>query len=221
MNPYGNSAGAIRAISRLAATAFVIAAVFSWAGNWCDAAIIRSNAPSGGRQIVCRNIDPEFLGGARVEELTVAEPCREYFIGLTNLASGSLLSNAKAGGWRYTLMHGTSAIGTAVLNAEQKTGRVLGFNSLQRPGFAQETVEALQKAERLPQVEKQDYEIRFLNIPAVSFVAIWLHRGSDNILIPIPPTFGRMNAYQPYAEAEIIRLLTPHSENTTKSRNSE
>ena len=205
-----------KVFSHFAASALAIEVFLFWGGHRCNAAIIHSNAPSGGQQIVYRNLDPEFFDGARNEELSVAEPYREYSIGLTNLASGNLLSKAKAEGWRYTVSRGTNIVGTAVLNADEKTGKVLGFNSLQRPGFAQETLEALRKAEKLPQVDKRDYEVRFLNVPASHFIAVWLHGESDDILIPLPPTFGRMNAYKSYSEDQIKELLMTDAEAQVK-----
>ena len=73
--------------------------------------------------------------------------------------------------------------------------------------FDNEIPKALQIAEQLPQVKKLDYEPRLLNIPPILFVAVWLHGKSDDIIIPLPPTFGRWNAYQPYSGKQIIKLL--------------
>jgi hypothetical protein len=38
--------------------------------------------------------------------------------------------------------------------------------------FPNETLEALRMAEQLPQVKKQDYELRRLDIPSILFVAV-------------------------------------------------
>lgn len=173
-------------------------------GN-CYAAIVYPKAPDGGRQIVYKNLDPKFLGVSRIEELIVGDPHREYFVGLTNLAFGHLLSAAKFGGWRYLLIHGTNAVGVAEL------GKTLGFNSIQKSFFPNATQEALRVAEELPQIKKSDYELRYLDIPSVLFVAGWLHGNSDDIIIPLPNTFGRWNAYQPYSESQMIKLLKPEA----------
>ena len=100
-----------------------------------------------------------------------------YGIALTNLASGQFLSATKT--WGY-------------------------FSG---DAFDTKIVEALQKAEQLPQVKNQDYEPRLMSITPILFVGVWLHGKSDDIIIPLPNTFGRWNAYQPYSESQLIQLL--------------
>ena len=196
---------------------FCLALVLS--GN-CDAAIVYPKGPEGGRQIICEKAgpllqaDPRTLGRFRMKDLTIAdltiaEPHRNYVVGPADLASGHLLSAAESSCWRYILMHGTNVVGVAELSADAKTGKGLEFAGLYDTGFAEETLEALREAEKLPQIQKQDYEIRFLDIPAVHFCAVWLHGKSDDIVIPLPPTFGKWNAYQPYSESQMIKLLQP------------
>ena len=93
------------------------------------------------------------------------------------------------------------------------------IGSLFETCFSKETLEALRMAEALPQVKKQDYELRFLDIPAVYFVAVWLHAESDDILIPLPPAFGRWSAYQPCSESDMIKLLKPEAKKVLKQPN--
>jgi hypothetical protein len=191
----------------------------------CYAAIVYPKAPDGGRQIVIENAseilrsDPHFLEGFRIEELTVADPYRVYYVGdLTKLASGQLLSAAKSGGsWTYLFIHGTNAVGMAGLIADEKTGKTLKANGLGSSGLSNETLEALRIAEQLPQVKKQDYELRCLDIAPVLFFAVWLHGKSDDIIIPLGPTFGRWNAYQPYSESQMIKLLKPEAKKRLKN----
>ena len=192
----------------------------------CRAAIVYPKAPDGGRQIVYENAaqilrtDPRFLGGFHLEELTIADPYRNYGVGLMkDLASGQLLSTARVGGWTYLFIHGTNAVGAEVLIADETTGKTLKFNGLYGSNFSNETLEALRIAKELPQVNKQDYELRRLDIPAVHFVAVWLHGKSDDIIIPLPPTFGRWNSYQPYSESQMIKLLKPEAKKVLKQPN--
>jgi hypothetical protein len=105
------------------------------------------------------------------------------------------------------LIDGTNVVGVAELLADEKTGKVRGFNSLQKPFYPNAILEAVRQAEKLSQTKKQDYEIRYLGVPAVNFAAVWFHGASDDILIPLPPPFKRLNAYQPYSEKEIIKVL--------------
>jgi hypothetical protein len=156
-----------------------------------------------------------------MEDLTIAEPHREYGVGATDLAAGHLLSSASSKSWRYILLHGTNAVGVAsVSDADSKTGKALSFNGLFESGRSSETLEAARTAGELPQIKKQDYELRFLEVPALNFVAVWLHGRSDDIIMPLPPTFGRnLNAFQAYSESEIIKVLKPEAKEVMKAPN--
>jgi hypothetical protein len=196
----------------------------------CHAAIVYPKAPEGGRQLVIENAgalvrehpnDTLAVPGLRMADVTIAEPHREYGVGATDLAAGRLLSAASSKSWRYILLHGTDAVGVATVSeADSKTGKALSFNGLFESGFSSETVEAIRKARELPQIKKQDYELRFLEVPAVNFVAIWLHAKSGDIIMPLPPTLGRkLNAFQPYSESEIIKVLKPEAKKVMKAPN--
>jgi hypothetical protein len=191
-------------------------------GN-CHAAIVYPKAPDGGRKIVIKNAseilqsDQKSLGGFRIEELTIGCPYRNYSVDLKDLASGKLLSAATSGGsWTYLFMHGTSAVGAGGLIADEKTGKALKANGLYETDYSNEALAALRMAEPLPQVKKQDYEVRRLDSPGILFVAVWLHGKSDDIIIPLGATFGRWNALQPYSESQMIKLLKPEAKKKLK-----
>ena len=183
-----------------------------------SAAIVFPQAPEGGKQIAYTNaaatlkFDPHCLGGFRIEELTIADPCRDYSIGLTNLASGLMLTAAEVFDWRYLFMHGTNVVGEAHLSINRKAGNALVFSGLGTSlsqEMSQEMERVLRLAERLPQIKAQDYEFRHLDSPAILFHAIWLYGKSDDIIIPVGNSFGRWNAYQPYTESQLLKLLKP------------
>ena len=195
-------------------------------GGHCRGAIIYPKAPYGGREIVVTNVGPilshdtRFFNGLKMEDLTVAEPYREYYVtNLAMLASGHMLSATALRSWRYMLMQGTDAVGAATLICGGTNGSALKYNDVQRPFFPDASLEALRAAEKLPQTKKQDYEVRALNIAPLNFVAVWLHGESDDIIIPLPPTFGRFNEDQPYSEAEIIKVLKKDVEDVIKHPN--
>lgn len=191
-------------------------------GSNSSAAIVFPKGPVGGEEVIreafkglSRSIS-RYLGGYQIEDLTIANPFRNYSVGLTNLASGQLLPAARAGNWRYPLMHGTNAVAAVELMANQTNETVLKFASLETSDFPWETLEAMRRAEQLPQIKEQDYELRYLDCPPLLFVAVWLHGKSDDIIIPLPKTFGRWNAYQPYSGSEIIKLLEPEAKKRLK-----
>jgi len=175
----------------------------------CRAAIVYPKAPAGGKQIVAKYLDPDLLNGLRItnhENVTVADPLAEYDAGA--LVSGKFLSTSELVLWRYLLMQGTNAVGAMALNADKKRGEYLQFNSLGKSQFDNSVLEAIRIAEQLPQVKKQDYELRYLWLHF--FVpAIWLHGESNDIIIPLTDYWKRLNTYQPYSEGEIIKILKP------------
>jgi hypothetical protein len=188
--------------------------------GYCHADIIYPKAPNGGQQIVYKyagglsKSDPRLLDGFPIEELTIADPFENYYVGLPDLASGKFLSATESNGyWTYVLLHGTNAVGAAGLITNEKTGNTPKFTALYQTDHSNE---ALRIAQQLPQVKKSDYELRYLDIAPILFRAIWLHGKSDDIIIPLPPTFGRWNAYQPYSENELIKLLKPEAKKKLK-----
>jgi hypothetical protein len=195
-------------------------------GGYCRADIIYPKAPDGGREIVVTNVgsildhDTRFYNGLKMEDLTVAEPYREYYVtNLAMLASGHMLSATTSRSWRYMLMHGTNAVGAATLIYGGTNGSALKYNDVQRPFFANAPLVALRAAGKLPQSKKRDYEVRALNIAPLNFMAVWLHGKSDDIIIPLPPTFGRFDEYKPYSEAKIIKVLKKDAGDVIKHPN--
>ncbi len=192
-------------------------------GN-CGAAINYPRAPDGGPYTVATNVtpilqhDPDFFDGLKMQGLTVGKPYREYYVvDLTNLVAGHLLRGTETHSWRYLLMHGTNAIGAATL-IEAPQG-ALKYNDVQRPFFPNAPLDALCAAEKLPQIKKQDYEVRSLGIAPLNFTAIWLHGRSDDILIPLPPTFGRFKENQPYSVTQVIKVLRMDAQDVIKRPN--
>ena len=209
----------IKVLRSLAHACLVLGGIFRGVGGHCDAAIIYAKAPDGGRPMVYAlassilRTDPRFLGGFRIGELTITDPCQKYYVDLTNLASGRLLSAANPGAWTYLFTHGTNAVGAAALIADEKTGKAVESAGLYQTDFS---LEALRIAEQLPQIRKQDYEFRRLESPPILFGAVWLHGKSDDIIIPLGLTFGRWNAYQPYSPRQMIKLLKPEAQKKLK-----
>jgi hypothetical protein len=179
------------------------------------AAIVYPKEPEGGRQIVMKFAShfvgknlPPFKGIRSTNELTLAPPIREYYVSPQDLASGLFLATARAGDWAYVFLDGTNAVGSENLMPAGKNG-VLKFAGLYDPDSF---TKVLQFAEQLPEINKQDYEVRRLECAPILFRAIWLHGKTDDIIVSLPETFGRWQAYRPYSEREMIHLLKPEAE---------
>jgi hypothetical protein len=118
-----------------------------------------------------------------------------------------LLAAAKQTGWRYLLVQNDEVVAEAELagarsgakGAKGTTHKGLEFAGLTHGPFTGATVDGLHAAERLPQIAKADYELRLLKVPAVYLVALWLHGGAGDILIPMgnPPGGLKKNGPTP------------------------
>lgn len=137
-------------------------------------------------------------------DLNIAAPHPFYFVGLTDVAEGRLLSGAVLKGWRYLVLKDDETIGTAnlIISGDQ----TLQFSHISHGPFAKNTVEGISFAESLPEVINDDYELRLLDIPSLYVVSLWLH-GSGDKLIPLPPTNSALEPYKSYSEAELSAAL--------------
>ena len=127
-----------------------------------------------------------------------------------------MLSTARPTTWRYLIIQGNNAVAEAELNADEKVGKALDFLALHQSPFANATLEALHSAEGLVQVKENNYELRYLKIPAVYLAAVWLHGKSDDILIPLPPPPTGVRANEPYSERQLINALKPLAQTAKK-----
>lgn len=187
-------------------------------------AIITRNAPRGAAAVLAANVTDllrakQVPGGMRAEihaeALAHSEPHPVFVATLDDLASGKLLSAAKQTGWRYLLVQNDEVVAEAELSggragakgAKGSKHKGLEFAGLTHGPFTGATVDGLHAAERLPQIAKADYELRLLKVPAVYLVALWLHGGSGDILLPMGNPPGGLKRNKPYSEAQVIRAL--------------
>lgn len=194
--------------------------------GFCQAAIVYPKAPDNGQQVVIKYLTADqkpkkfldFLGVSRIDDLTICSPYENYAVGLTNLAAGKLLSDARpsAAYWIYPLLSGSNAVGLAWVKVDEETGRAWKLVELDQAHRAEGIVTALRVAEQLPQTKKENYEVRALEMPWLFFRAVWLHGRSDDIIIPLPDNWGRWKAYQPCSESEIMKILQPIAEQKLK-----
>jgi hypothetical protein len=84
-----------KTIAGLAFTSVMIGMILASESDNCDAAIVYPKAPEDGERTVRKNLDSKFLEVSRNEDVTTGAPYRAYYVGLTNLAAGQLLSAAK------------------------------------------------------------------------------------------------------------------------------
>jgi hypothetical protein len=184
-------------------------------------AIIVRNIPRRGAAVLAAHVtgllrQKRMPSGMAVEmhpeELAHSEPHPVFVATLDDLVAGKLLAAAKQTSWRYLLVQGDAAVAEAELGAvrrgKQRTkGKDLEFLGLTHGPFTKATVDALGAAEQLPQVARADYELRLLKVPAVYLIALWLHGGDQDILVPIGDPPGGLEKNKPYSEAQVVSAL--------------
>ena len=188
--------------------------------------IIMRNAPRRGAAVLAANVTelmrakqtPYGMKAAvQPEELQHSEPHPVYVATLDDLAAGKLLAAAKQTGWRYLLAQNDEIVAEAELTEGRHAAKAakgakredLAFAGLTHGPFTGATVDGLHAAERLPQVEKADYELRLLKVPAVYLVALWLHGADEDLLVPLGPPPAGLKKNKAYTEAAVLRALRP------------
>ena len=200
--------------------ALLLVGVAMFIAGISNAALIYPPGPDGGLQIVRNKIseihrdDPYFgeLGNGNVSINNAHLWCA---IGVSDVISGHMLPGPSAKKcWRYPLMRGPNFLGLAtVFTTETNNETKLEFGGLYKTCGGEETLTVQRMAENWPQVKSQDYEVRYLTVLNFSFAAIWLHGKSDDILVPLPPVYGRkLTGYQPYSERQLVKALKPEAE---------
>ena len=187
--------------------------------------IVHSTPPEGGSSLVQKSLSRLNRGRSlralsfanrAVKEFGHVQPHKIYTVGLSDLVNGKLLSAAKETGWRYILVADGKCVGEVELGSHQAVSKrgeaALEFRALHESPFAAATVDALNVAEGLDVVKRDEYEVRFLKCIAVYFAALWLHAMNDDLLIPLVTPPPGLDAEKPYSEQEIIAALRPIAE---------
>ncbi|HYH10454.1 MAG TPA: hypothetical protein VEK11_25645 [Thermoanaerobaculia bacterium] len=120
---------------------------------------------------------------------------------------GELLAAAQSVGWRYLVMEDGDVIVAAELSGH--TDRDLAFAQTSTGAFVHGMSNAIALAERLDDVQRRDYELRLLRIPAAYFVAVWLHHETDDLLVPLAPAPAGIDPERVYVPQELLPHLIP------------
>jgi hypothetical protein len=162
------------------------------------------------------NVAAFAVADAAPEDLSTAAPHKVYFVGLSDLLEGRLLSAAKLKGWRYLVFNQDRP----VVAAELQTGdNEVRFSNINRGPFVDGAVEGVTFAENLDIVRNEDFELRALEISPLYFVALWLH-GPQDLLIPLRPAPSELEPLRVYEEQEVIQRLRGPAEKHLAFNNS-
>jgi hypothetical protein len=155
------------------------------------------------------SVAASVVAEAGPQNLTTAAPHQVYFVGLSDLAEGRLLSAAQLKGWHYIIFEGDRTLATAELRIGD--GDALHFSNVNRGPFAASIVEGVGRVESLDEVRDDDFELRVLDIPGLYVVALWLH-GPREIIVPLPPAPEALEPFGRYEENAIIERLRGRAE---------
>jgi hypothetical protein len=143
---------------------------------------------------------------ARANPVTVAltAPHDVYFLGLDELADGVSIDAARPVAQRFLVMDAD----TAVASAEVTGPDGAGFQANEGP-FVAATAAAIIRAEAEPELADGDYELRLLRIPALYFVALWLHDedGRGDVVVPLDPAPAPFEPGRSYSPDEVLAEL--------------
>lgn len=176
-----------------------------------NAGINYPTAPQDGKRVILvQSIVAREFHVSKQIDMEVSEPLQWYSVKTPDVASGRLLSSANTytSTWIYILSQRSKVVGAATLSGTESP---LKFSGLLDSSFGEKLQKALRFAENLPQLRNQVFEVRYLGAAPLNFFALWLHGKQEDLLLPLPPTFGRFNAYQSYSESQVITVLKPEA----------
>src|SRR5215468_6718442 len=140
------------------------------------------------------------------KKLQATAPHTVYELGLGDVAAGAGLDKARPIAQRYLLVQANRPVAAAEI-AVARDAPASRFAQLNDGPFVAGTQTAIAEAEQLPAVQRGDYELRLLRIPALYVVALWLAStdpSAGDLVIPIAPTPPELVAGQSYSGAELV-----------------
>jgi len=179
----------------------------------CNAGLIYVDPPKEDQEIVYNYVrkilqpDTAFSNNLHSADFRIAAPFQNYFVEPGDVAAGRLLSATKSGAWQFHVFRGTNVIGIAYCMFDPNSGKPrasVEFSTIAYP------MEPVIMAEQLPQIKRQDYEVRIFG--ASFFRGLWLHAKTNDIFIPANDGFGKLQAFRPYSEAQLIKILQPYEQ---------
>jgi hypothetical protein len=153
------------------------------------------------------------MRGVNLDNLGATEPYPVYFASLDDFESGTLPN--EPGRWRQLLV-ADDVMGEADIDPQGR--RVVALHRGPRAGG---TARAVEGAYSLERVQKQDYELRLLESPAIYLVAIWLHAANDDTLIPIEPDRTGLARHEPISFQEALPRLRERAAFVRKAQDTE
>jgi hypothetical protein len=118
------------------------------------------------------------------------------------------LDGARLTAWRFLLFEGSDAVAAAELSVDEKGGDIR-FSSINSGPFVAATSQAFETRLKDPELEKQEWDVRMLRVPALYMFALWLHTASGRAdrLIPIGTVPELLEKGRTYSRHELEEKL--------------
>lgn len=145
--------------------------------------------------------------------LQITQSHQVFTLGLTELVAGRGLEAARPSGWRF-LIQDSEKVVAAAETIVTGAGAAHLFSSFNEGPFARSTADAIQIAQRLSEVERGNFELRLLRVPALYFTAVWLHdtERPGDLLIPLAPAPTGIPTGQAVAATTLLSELASRAE---------
>jgi hypothetical protein len=151
----------------------------------------------------------------------LAQKIPVYNLGLKDLAEDRGLDAASHIGWRYLLGHDSEVIASADAYFFQEKKPT--FAQINEGPMVNGIVSGIQAAETEKDIEKGNYEVRLLMVPALYVASIWLVDmvGDKDKIIPIAPTLIGFKINEPLSVNEFFEVLQKAAKEALSSQLSE
>jgi hypothetical protein len=111
-------------------------------------------------------------------------PHQSYVLELKSVANEDGVGAAHPTGWRFLVRRGPEFIGVGE-TSEAMSGEASRFSKLEPAPEARSVARALRLVETAATDLRDDFEVRYLRIPALYTTTIWLHGSSTDFVMPI------------------------------------
>ena len=165
------------------------------------------------------------LSGARVagrlwqaEQVAIPRPVPLYTSTLQSAVDGRVLEEAYPAGWLYLVHEGEELAALAEV-APSLAGQGYALLSLSRSTYNEAAGTALSRAVQVAEELPDDLDLRMLRIPALYFLAVWLHGETIDRCIPLPPAPFGLEPFEILIGGDLTTLLQQEGENQLTQSN--
>jgi hypothetical protein len=137
-------------------------------------------------------------------------PQQIYALGLDDIVVRKNLEDVKPVAWEFLMGRATGpAIAVAVRHPH--TGQEPKVTSLMRGPLIAQAIQATHMVQKLRQVQRRNYELRRLRIPALSIGAFWLKSldGGDDFVVPYQTVADELEPRTAYPMDEFLTIIRP------------